>query len=155
MLLLPTGTSRQSYPAPVSPAGRGEVSVAGALDEARDLLLNYARGLVAPLAQLALDARPGALDLLLHAGAGGGAPTLELRQVTAYVATEPRELLLGLVAARVGLDRLDDVVPSDERRTHRNQRGTLSLVATVSTVNLPATAPACTVRTPLVAVRLA
>jgi len=79
------------------------------------------------LAQLALDARAGVLDLPLHAGARALTTALEPRQVTAYVPTEPRELLLGLVDARVGLDGLDDVVTGNQRCAHRDQRRSLSL----------------------------
>src|SRR6476661_7363502 len=88
-----------------------------------DLLLQVAADVLdarayvgATLAQLALDARAGALDLAADVVAGGVAAALELPQ-----------LLLGRRAAGEGLGRLDDRVAGDEGRADRDQHRALGL----------------------------
>src|SRR5215210_6607766 len=79
------------------------------------------RGLGAALAQLALHAGAGLLDLAHRAVAGGVAPALELAQ-------RPVELALRAAAtADVRLGGLDDLVASGQRGADRDQYGTLGL----------------------------
>src|SRR5256714_4751505 len=91
----------------------------GRLEVAR-VALHEALHLVAALAQAALELRARALDPALELVTRGGATTLGPLEAL-------RELALRGRTRHVRLDRLDDVVASDQRRADRDQHGTLGL----------------------------
>src|SRR5205823_1021906 len=137
----------------VSPGGAG---VRIRLDQARDLALDLAHGVrrggadlvgvplevalrgpgvalhepvhaVPALTELALQLRPGPLDLALEAVAGREAAALEFAQVGVHLAAELADLALRRVAAQVRRDRVDEVVARGERGADADQDRTLSL----------------------------